>query len=332
MLLGLLSALGVLMVAVTLAMLTARLVGLRARWFEIVAALVAGMLVAGAIWVTGITGIPAAFALPVIALGGLFATVVTLHQRETGAGRVATLVFAAVTTVLVFAPLVTIVFALSYDPFATGIGYLDLGAGLPVGVAAGAAVLAVAILDRRLVLPEVAPARAWSLLWPVILLIAGWLAWLSGLELAVDSLTPVILLNTLLTPAGAVAAWAVVERARHRRNSLRGVVYGLLAGLAAATPAAGYLIPGLAVITGVAVGALSALLPRRDGAATVGGILLIGGGTSLILLGLIAKDVSFIYTGQPEVIFGQVLTVVVGAVLGFALGAAAWAGLRLIRR
>jgi hypothetical protein len=32
------------------------------------------------------------------------------------------------------------------------------------------------------------------------------------------------------------------------------------------------------------------------------------------------------------VIFGQVLTVVIGLVAGFALGAAVWAGLRLVRR
>ncbi len=332
MLLGLLSAAAVLAVGMMLALLAARLVGIATRWVDSVLALATGMLVAAVVWLTGITAIPAAFAAPVIALGGLFAVVVTLHQRETGGARVATVVFAAVMTALVFTPLVTVVFALWYDPFATGIGYLDLGSALPVEVAAGAAVLAIALLDRRLALSAAVPVAAWRLLWPALVLLAGWLAWLCGLELAIDQLTPVILLNTLLMPAAAIAAWAAVERARHRRNSVRGLVYGMLAGLAAATPAAGYLIPELAVLTGLVVGAASALLPRRDGAATFGGILVIGGGASLILLGLIAKDVSFIYTGQPEVIFGQVLTVVIGLVGGFVLGGATWAALRLIRR
>lgn len=331
--LGLLSAVGVLVVAVTLPLVTTRLAGTSFRWLDTIVTVAVGMFVAAAAWLTGLTAIPSPFAAVVIALGGLFAVVVTLHQRETGSPRIATIIFSAVLTLLVFVPLVTIVFALWYDPFATGIGYLDLGAALPIEVAAGAVVLAVRWLDRRLALPPLPdPARAWWLIWPALVIVAGWLAWLCGLELAIDRLTPVILLNTLLMPAAAIVGWAIVERARHRRNSVRGLVYGALAGLAAATPAAGYLIPGLAVLTAVVVGALSALLPRRDGAATVGGILLIGGGASLILLGLIAKDVAFIYTGQPEVIFGQVLTVVIGIVAGVVLGGGAWALLRLVRR
>jgi Amt family ammonium transporter len=333
MVVGVVGATGVLVVALMIGLLSARLVGAGTRWLDVVLTMVVGMLVAAIVWGTGLTGIPAPFAATVIAMGGLFGVVVTIHQRVTGAGRIATALFAAVLTAVVFAPLVTIVFALWYDPFATGIGYLDLGAALPVEVAAGAAVFAVTLVDRHLVPPPVAAsASRWSLLWPVLLALAGWLVWLSGLELAVDSLTPVILVNTIIMPAAAVLGWAVVERARHRSNTVRGMIYGALAGLAAATPAAGYLIPGLAVLTGLCVGAVSGLLPRRDGATTVGGILLIGGGVSLVLLGVLAKDVSFIYTGQPEVIFGQVLTVAVGLVGGFVLGAAAWAGLRLVRR
>jgi hypothetical protein len=52
----------------------------------------------------------------------------------------------------------------------------------------------------------------------------------------------------------------------------------------------------------------------------------------IVLLGVLAQNVSFIYTGQPEVVFGQLLTVVLAAVLAAIMGGALWAGLRLLRR
>lgn len=324
-----LSTIGLLAVAGLLPLFVAGLGGIRPDWVSVVSSASVGALVAGVALLTGITGVPPAFVAPVVALGALFAVVATIPQATTGSRRTRTVSFAAVPTVIVFVPVVTITFASWYDPFATGIGYLDLGAALPVEVAAGAAGFAVLLLERR---ASVVPPR--PQVWPVVLPLLGlwvaWGAWLAGMELAVDSATPVILTNLLLMPPAGAIAWAVVDRARLRSNSVAGVCLGALAGLAAAAPAAAFLVPLLAVVVALIVGGVCALLPRRrfPVAVPVLGALLIGGGASIILLGLLAKDVSFIYTGQPEVTFGQVFSVIIAGAGGFVVSFVSWGLLR----
>jgi ammonia channel protein AmtB len=334
-LLALLSAAGVLLTTGMLAVFAARLGATPVRWPSVLVTGAIGILVGGAAWFSGLTGIPAAFAAPVIALGGFFAVLVTLPLRERDAPVIATVLFAAILTALVFAPAVTIVFALWYDPFATGIGYLDLGAALPTEIAAGGAVFGLLLFGRsRYQRPPDAIGR-WSVLWPALGLWAGWLAWLVGLELAFDRLTPLILADAVIMPIAAAAARTAVERARHRSNSVAGMAVGLLAGCAAATPAAGYLTPLLAAVAALVAGALTGLLPRErahSAALTVGGTVLVAGGTSVLLLGFLAKDVGFVYTGQPEIFFGQAFSVLVAGAGGFVLAIVAWSALRWMRR
>jgi Amt family ammonium transporter len=325
--LGLLSAAGVCVSMTALAVLVGRLSGTPTRWVPLTAAAVVSATIVVVAWLVGLTGVPAAFAAPLAALGAFFASAVTLRQRAGGDGLLRITLFSAILTIFVFVPAATVVWALWYDPFATGLGYLDLGAALPTEVATGSAVLAVLLLDRRRPVANLPPATGWAALWPALLMWAGWIGWLVGLELAIDRLTPTILANALLMPVAAALAVSLVERARHRANSFAGVAFGVLAGCAAATPAAGYVIPGIGVVVAVLVGAFSALLPRTP-LPRIAGSLLVAGGTSLILLGLVAKDVSFIYTGQPEVLFTQALTVVAGALGAFAVAFAAWALLR----
>jgi Amt family ammonium transporter len=337
-LLALLSAAGILVSTGMLALFSARLGAMPVRWSSVLVTGAVGILVGGAAWLTGLTGIPAAFAAPVIALGGFFAVLVTLPLRERNAPMLATVLFAAILTALVFAPAVTIVFALWYDPFATGIGYLDLGAALPTEIAAGGAVFGLLLFGRSPGHGYQRPPGGigrWSMLWPALGLWAGWLAWLVGLELAFDRLTPLILADAVIMPIAAVVARTAVERARHRSNSVAGMAVGLLAGCAAATPAAGYLTPLLAATVALVAGALSGLLPREgahSAGLTVGGTVLVAGGTSVLLLGFLAKDVGFVYTGQPEIFFGQAFSVLVGGAGGFVLALLAWSALRRIRR
>jgi ammonia channel protein AmtB len=331
MLLALVSTAGVLVAAVMLAIIGARLGAFALSARSVLVPGGVGLVVAAAGWMSGMTGIPAVFAPPVIAFGIFFGVAVTMRHRERGAGPVRTGLFALIMTALVFLPSVTIVFATWYDPFATGIGYIDLGAALPTAVATGAAVVAVSVIERRSTALRGRPAQGWSVLWPALVLWVGWVAWLAGLELAIDPQTALIVEDALLMPAAAAIAFALVERARHRRNTVRGIALGLIAGCAAATPAAGYLIPLLAVVTALLVGAIAALVPFDDetsGARSIAGSLLIGGGISIVLLGFLAQDVGFIYTGQPEISFGQLLSVALVGVGGFVLAALAWLLLR----
>lgn len=328
--LGLLSAVGALVAAAALALFSSRLAGSRLRLASLLVPAALGAAATAICWATGLTGVPAPFLAPLVGLGAFFATAVTMPHRAADVGLVRTAVFAGIMTLLVFVPAAVLVWAEWYDPFATGIGYIDFGAALAVDVPSGAAVLAVLLLERRTQQPELVPVRGWRILWPVLVLWAGWIGLLIGLELAIDRLTPTILANALIMPAAGALAVAVVDRARLRSNSWGGIALGLLAGTAAATASVGYVIPLLGALIGVLAGALSALLPHAP-ITKISGTLLVSGATSLILLGFLAKDVSFIYTGQPEVFFGQALTALLGAISGFVVGLVVWSILRTRR-
>jgi Amt family ammonium transporter len=56
--------------------------------------------------------------------------------------------------------------------------------------------------------------------------------------------------NTFVATAAAGAAWAMIEQITHKKPSLLGAVSGVVAGLVAITPAAGFAHPGTAIILG----------------------------------------------------------------------------------
>ena len=328
-----LSMVGALATAALLSLLAARIVGQRQNWTAVGLQGGIGILVTAAAWLTGLTGIPVVFLGPVVALGGLFGVVVTLAHRERGEREIAGTIFAGILAAIVYVPLVSIVFTLWYDPFATGIGLLDFGAAIPTEVAAGGAAIAVVMVARREPRPVGTPVAWPGLLLPTIGLVVAWVVWLMALEL--DHLTPLIVGNSILMAASGALAWALVERARFRTNTMTGASLGVLAGLASATPAAGYLLPGLAIVTAVVTAAVCALAAGRSSftaSRRVATVLLVGGATSLVLLGFLATDVSFIYTGQPELFFGQAFTVAAAAVGGFGVGLLVWLAIRRVGR
>jgi Amt family ammonium transporter len=267
---------------------------------------------------------------PIAALGAFFAVVVTSPIRGAAPRSLPVLVFAALTTVLVALPALATVFGTWFDPLGTGLGFIDIGAGLPVLVAAGSGGMAVLWIERRSGARVAAPVESWgSVLRPTLALWAAWLGWLVGLELAIDSHTPVILLNAVLMPLAGALAGALVERVRDRANTPIGLVTGLLGGLAAATPAAANLEPAIGAVVGALSGAVCLLLPRRgcDGLLPT---VTVGAGIGLVLIGGVATDVSFIYTGQPEVLMGQALAVIATAVWAFVVCGILWMLLRRI--
>jgi ammonia channel protein AmtB len=328
-----LSAVGALAASVLLSLIAARLAGQRQKWTAVGLQGGVAILVTAAAWFTGVTGIQVVFLAPVVALGGLFGLVVTLPHRERLGGEIAGMIFAGVLTAIVYVPLVSIVFTLWYDPFATGIGFVDFGAALPTGVAAGSAALAVVLISRREPRPIALPVAWPALVLPTIALVAAWLAWLMGLELALDRLTPLIVGNGILMAVSGSLAWALVERARFRTNTVAGTSLGALAGLAAATPSTGYLLPGLAIVTALVAGGVCALAAGRTSLTAsrrIATVLMLGGATSLLLLGILAKDVSFIYTGQPELFFGQAFSILLAGGGGFGVGMLVWLAVRRV--
>ncbi len=84
-----------------------------------------------------------------------------------------------------------------------------------------------------------------SLLW------VGWFGFNAGSNLEANGLTTLVMLNTFLATAAAIAAWAVIEAVARGKSSMLGAASGLVAGLVAITPACGSVGPMGAIVLGI---------------------------------------------------------------------------------
>ncbi|MEA3471984.1 MAG: Amt family ammonium transporter [Brevundimonas sp.] len=166
----------------------------------------------------------------------------------------ALLLFTALWSLLVYAPICHWVWG---GGFLGSAGVLDFAGGAVVHVNSGVAGLVCAIfLGRRKGYgTEVITAHN-----PVLtmigasLLLVGWIGFNAGSAGAANDLMGVALLNTILAAAAAALTWKVVEYIEKKKVSLIGVLSGVVAGLVAITPAAGFVDPKGAVIIGLIAG------------------------------------------------------------------------------
>jgi Amt family ammonium transporter len=170
-------------------------------------------------------------------------------------------VFVALWTVLVYAPITHWVFA--PDGWAYRLGARDFAGGTVVHVNAGAAVLAMVwVLGRRQGRP---PARRRPPNPPLVMIGAAllWFGWFGLTGGAALAASPVVaataVINTQLGACAAILAWIGVERTRFGPGTTLGAAWGAIAGLVAVTPAAGYIAPLGAVAIGLLAGVVCSL-------------------------------------------------------------------------
>jgi Amt family ammonium transporter len=84
-----------------------------------------------------------------------------------------------------------------------------------------------------------------SLLW------VGWFGFNAGSNLEANGVTALVMLNTFLATAGAIAAWSIIETFTRGKASMLGAASGLVAGLVAITPACGTVGPMGAIVLGI---------------------------------------------------------------------------------
>ena len=275
--------------------------------------------------------------LLVAALGGLFAVLATVAVHELAGGTARVLAFAGLSTAAVYVPVAIAVLSTSDGVLGATLATLDLGGALPVLVAAGSVGAAVLVAERRSPRTSDAPPRravipAFAAVWVL------WIVWLVAAELAIDPLTPGIVVNALVAPPASAVVWLIVQRVRHARTSAVGLVGGLFTGLVSVTAGAGFLDVFGAVIVGAVGGAVSSLIgyavARRTGrpAWLLPIVLVVAGGVGTLLLGLLATRGGLMFTGQPEVISSQGVSV--GAVIAYSLvvGLLLRAGQRVVLR
>ena len=208
----------------------------------------------------------------------------------------AALLFFGLWHLIVYAPICHQVWGGGY---LGALGVLDFAGGAVIHVSAGVAGLVCALVlgpRHGLGRDNMAPANLAFVAIGTGLLFVGWLGLNAGSARAADSIAAIAALNTLLAPAAAALSWMVVEWIQHRRPTLLGLFSGLVAGLVAITPAAGFVTPKSAFIIGLIAGPVcylgSTWLKRRlkyDDSLDAWGIHGLGGVVGALLTGVFAS-------------------------------------------
>jgi ammonium transporter, Amt family len=241
--------------------------------------------------------------------------------------------FVGLWAVLVYAPIAHWVFSPSGWLFKRGA--LDFAGGTVVHINAGiAALAAVFILGKRRGWPN-HPMPPHALPFTLIgagILWFGWFGFNAGSALKGDGIAAQALVNTHMAAAAAMLGWLVVERLRTGHATTLGAASGLVAGLVAITPCAGF-VGGMAPIyIGLIAGAVCALAVSLkfkfgyDDSLDVVGVHLVGGLAGSLLLGFFAdtavnrNGADGVFQGGGFGLFGeQVIAVVATMVWSFVV-------------
>lgn len=232
-------------------------------------------------------------------------------QERLGSTRLR-MALSAAFSVLIFFPLVLVVFGGSGTWLYDEAGALDFGGALPITIGTGTFAVILAILSGT----RSVASRPLALRGAMLLAVAA-LASVVGMELRLDELTPAIALHALMTPAVALLAAAGIERVMRGMNTREGMAAGALAGTAAAIASCAYLETVSALLLGLLVGAVAEVAYRGASAGwRLGTPLLIGGVTGMLFLGIFAIGPGFVYSGQSVLFLHQ--AVVAAISLGYA--------------
>ncbi len=144
------------------------------------------------------------------------------------------------------------------------LGTLDFAGGIVIHAAAGLSALAAAlVIGKRQGLEnhaELKPSNIPYVILGASILWFGWFGFNAGSALAADTVAVYALVNTNLAAAAAAVSWMAVDWTLKGRPSVVGLAVGSICGLAAVTPASGYVAPWAAILIGLSAGILSNLV------------------------------------------------------------------------
>ncbi|MFN8194759.1 MAG: ammonium transporter [Nocardioidaceae bacterium] len=213
------------------------------------------------------------------------------------------LVFVAVWTVVVYAPVAHWVFDVSADGHVGGwlanrVGLVDFAGGTAVEICSGASALALALVTGHRVGFGRDPMRPHNLTLVMLgagLLWFGWFGFNAGSALHADQSAAVVFTTTLAAGATGALGWLALERLRDGHATSLGAASGMVAGLVAITPSCGSLTPVGALVMGAVAGVVCALAVglkyrfRYDDSLDVVGVHLVGGLVGTIGIGFLAS-------------------------------------------
>jgi Amt family ammonium transporter len=239
-----------------------------------------------------------------------------------------------------------------YDPMAHWVwgvggilrelGALDFAGGIVVHINAGMAALAAAlVIGRRKGYPDLSPPH--NLPFAILgaaLLWFGWFGFNAGSALSSGGLAVSAFLATHMAAAAAAVAWALLDWISSKRPTALGLISGAVAGLAAVTPAAGYVTPlgamGIGALSGLVCYASVVLVKNRlgyDDSLDAFGVHGVGGMLGVLLVGFWATKAvnpagaNGLFHGDARQLLLQFIAVIAVGAYSFVMS---WGLLKLV--
>jgi Amt family ammonium transporter len=215
--------------------------------------------------------------------------------------------FAAGWLIFVYVPIVHWVWG---GGFLASAGALDFAGGTVVQLNAGVAgLIAAYVLGKRhgYGSDNFAPHDLSLAVIGMGMLWIGWLGFAGGSALGANARAAFAITATHLAASAGALTWMLLEWWTRRKPSVLGLITGAVAGLAAITPASGFVLPWHGVIIGVIGGAICfwacTWLKVRlgyDDSLDVFGVHGIGGAAGTILTGVFAVAALSVSPDSPE--------------------------------
>ena len=247
--------------------------------------------------------------LATVAFLGMFAAITPALISGAVADRMkfsAWALFVPVWLFLVYVP----VFKWVYGGWLGQRGSLDFAGGTAIHVNAGiAALAAVFVLGKRKGDPSPPHSMPLVMIGTGILWF-GWFGFNAGSALAANGTAAQAFMNTFLAGAAAGLAWVLVEWMRDGHPTNLGSASGIVAGLVAITPAAGYVSGASPILIGLIAGVVCCYAVRLknrfgyDDALDVVGVHFVGGIVGSLLIGFFANPAFFERSFEKGIFYG----------------------------
>jgi Amt family ammonium transporter len=170
----------------------------------------------------------------------------------------AILLFAILWVSIVYVPIAHMVWGTG--GFLADMGAKDFAGGTVVHINSGiAALIGALIVGKRVGYgKEAMPPHSLTLtMVGGVLLWVGWFGFNAGSALEANGIAALAMANTFVATAAAGLSWMILEWMAKGKPSLLGLISGVIAGLVAVTPAAGFVGPMGAIVLGLIAGAVA---------------------------------------------------------------------------
>lgn len=261
------------------------------------------------------------FPLAVFAMFQLkFAIITPALITGSFAGRVrfrAYMLFMCLFVIFIYAPLAH--WTWHPNGFLRNWGVLDFAGGTVVHMSAGFAALAGALfLGRRKDHKEFKPANIPYILLGAGMLWFGWFGFNAGSALAANGVAASALVNTNTASAAAMLTWIFYDAAKGKKPSAVGSAIGLVVGLVAITPAAGFVNVGSSIFIGVIAAIISNYAITLRTKSTLDDTLDVfpahgmGGIVGMLATAVFASEVGLIHGETTTFLYHLLALVIVG--------------------